>query len=190
MCLFLRKKILFGTSNLNKLKEAKNILETDGISIEHFPVDLIEIQDSSLKEIAMYSIGNLLNIKDPIFVEDTGLFIESLNGFPGPYASYVFKTLGNEGILKLLRGNKDRNAFFESCIAYRDDKEQVTIFKDRCYGKITEQIRGLQWGYDPIFSPNSELNLNQKTFSELGDEIKNKISHRSKVLIKLKEFIT
>lgn len=181
--------ILFGTSNKHKLEEAVSIFKETGIEIEHYPVELIELQETSLERIARYSLEQLPETKKEIFVEDTGLFIESLNNFPGPYASHAFKTLGNDGILKLLEGINNRNAYFESYIAFRDKKGTITTFSGRCNGKISLVKEGKLWGFDPIFIPiDKELNSESKTFAQLGNEIKNKLSHRSKALISFKNF--
>ena len=166
-------KILFGTSNIHKLKEAQKVFENTGIKIEHYPVALEKLQ-----------------INDPnIFVEDTGLFIESLSGFPGPFASHAFKTLGNMGILKLMDGIKKRDAYFESCVAFRDFDNNIVSFTARCNGNISNTTNGEKWGFDPIFIPKNKDNPKNLTFSQLGDEFKSKISHRALALEKLKSYI-
>lgn len=183
--------INFGTSNVHKLKEAKQIFEDTNFKIEHFPVDLLEIQDFNVEKIALFSLDNIpLKTDNPIFVEDTGLFIDSLNGFPGAFAAFIFKTIGNEGILKLMKEELNRNAYFESCIAFRDKKGRKTTFVARCEGYIANEIQGEMWGFDPIFCPKSfELNPENKNFSQLGEEVKNKLSHRLKALEKLKIYL-
>jgi XTP/dITP diphosphohydrolase len=181
-------EILFGTSNAHKVKEAMDILGPHGFQIKQYTVDLLEIQDSDLEKIARVSLENLNHVEGPLFVEDTGLFIEALNGFPGPFASYVFKTLGNKGILKLLTGEINRKAYFESYIAFKDKNGTIFTFNGRCTGEISHEIKGKEWGYDPIFIP-SESNPWKNTFAELDDRIKNKISHRSLALTSLKEFL-
>ena len=184
-----KTEVLFGTSNKHKLREATSIFKGTDIEITHYPVDLLELQETSLERIAIFSLKNLPQIGKQIFVEDTGLFIEGLNGFPGPYASHAFKTLANQGILKLLNEIENRNAFFESCVAFRDIDGTIYSFIGRCDGYISNKIRGEFWGFDPIFIPKGSLNPENKTFSELGDDIKNKLSHRAKALEKLKKFI-
>ena len=89
-----------------------------------------EIQSDSLKEIAQTAAVNAFKrTKLPIFVEDAGLFIDALNGFPGPYAAYVYKTIHNSGILKLMEKTADRQAKFQSVIAYCDE----TLCKPQCF---------------------------------------------------------
>ena len=135
-----------------------------------------EIQSNSLKKIANHkSYQAFQTCKKPVIVEDDGLFIESLDGFPGPYSSYVFKTIGNKGILNLLK--KNRKAKFVSVISYCDKKNSKS-FESKLDGIISQKISGNGWGYDPIFIP-SKLKL---TFAKL--ENKNQISHRYKALKK------
>ena len=67
-------------------------------------------------------------LKKPVIIEDDGLFINSLDGFPGPYSSYVFKTIGNKGILNLLKNN--RKAKFVSIITYCDKKNYNPLMQN------------------------------------------------------------
>ncbi|OLS19932.1 MAG: Non-canonical purine NTP pyrophosphatase [Candidatus Heimdallarchaeota archaeon LC_3] len=188
------KEITFGTSNIHKTKEATAILEDYGFKVKQDHVDLFEIQDNNLEIIAKTS---LLQLPDKLnyFVEDTGLFISSLNGFPGPYAAYVSKTIFNEGILKLMKNVSDRKAFFKSVIAYRDNNNKIHLFKGKAYGTIAWKIRtgNLKpedvFGYDPIFIPDYEINSNLLTFSEMDFQKKNMISHRAQALNELGKFI-
>ena len=90
-----------------------------------------------------------------------------------------------------MAGIENRNAYFESCVAYKDQNGKIYSFLAKCNGFISNEIRGELWGFDPIFIPeNAELNPLHKTFSELGDEVKKKISHRALALEKMKKFIT
>jgi len=163
--------VLFASSNRNKFIEAKKILAHTGIKLGFFKSKLQEIQSDSIEEIATKKVFDAFNqCKKPVIVEDDGLFIESLNGFPGPYSSYVFKAIGNKGILKLVGIN--RNAKFHSIIAFCDKKNQSTLFGAKVSGKISKKIKGKGWGYDPIFLPANKKN----TYAMLKN--KNEISHR------------
>ncbi|MFZ8908233.1 MAG: RdgB/HAM1 family non-canonical purine NTP pyrophosphatase [Nitrosopumilaceae archaeon] len=168
--------LFFASSNNHKFKEAKNILEEFGIHLGFFRCNLEEIQSDSLKEIAKHKATQAFEkLKKPVIVEDDGLFIDSLNGFPGPYSSYVFKTIGNKGILNLLK--QKRRANFVSIISYHD-KNLQKYFDSKANGTISKKIIGKGWGYDPIFIPSNY----KKTFAQL--ENKNKVSHRFKALKK------
>ncbi|MDH3618451.1 MAG: non-canonical purine NTP pyrophosphatase, partial [Nitrosopumilus sp.] len=92
--------LFFASSNIHKFQEAKKILDDFGIKLGFFKCQLEEIQSNSIQDIAKHKAKQAFKkCKKPIIVEDAGLFINSLKGFPGPYSSYVFQTLGNEGIL-------------------------------------------------------------------------------------------
>ncbi|MHA2059789.1 MAG: RdgB/HAM1 family non-canonical purine NTP pyrophosphatase, partial [Candidatus Ranarchaeia archaeon] len=166
----------------HKLVEAQRILELYGFHVEQLITNpiLTEIQADTLDPIAIQSVKLALEIHNkPLFVEDSGLFIHSLKGFPGPYSSYVLKTIGLDGILSLMRNTVDRKAEFQAVIAYIHPLDKkVRIFKGITRGKISLAIRGDQWGYDPIFIPHGQA----KTYAEMGSPTKNEISHRSKAL--------
>jgi len=169
--------ILFASSNEHKYEEAKEILAEFGIELEFFKTDLVEIQDDSLSKIALQKALNAYEkCKKPVIIEDDGLFIDSLSGFPGPYSSYIFNTIGNNGILKLIGDN--RNAQFVAIIAFCDYNNEPTLFESSVVGKISKNIQDGGWGYDPIFIPEKQ----NKTYAELAN--KNKLSHRYESLKK------
>ena len=146
-------------------------------NLEFFQTDLVEIQDESLSKIAIQKVENAYGkCKKPVIVEDDGLFIESLSGFPGPYSSYIFNTIGNNGILKLMGDNRD--AQFVAIIAFCDSSNEPTLFESRVAGTISKNIQDGGWGYDPIFIPEKQ----NKTYAELTN--KNKLSHRYESLKK------
>ena len=168
--------LLFVSSNTHKFKEAQEILNSFGISVEFFKLNLQEIQSNSIREIALQKAQDAFSkCKKSLIIEDDGLCIDSLGGFPGPYSSYVHKTIGNKGILNLLK--KNRNAKFISTIVYCD-KKNLEFFEGKIDGAISKSEKGNGWGYDPIFIPK---NL-KKTFGELTH--KNNLSHRYKALKK------
>ncbi len=177
-------KVIFITSNEGKFREAKSIGEKYGIEVEWLKEEYLEPQGNDLKEIAKKSAELLAErIKKPFFIEDSGLFIPALKGFPGPYSSYVFKTIGNEGILKLMEGIEDRKAYFLAVVAFFDG-EKVLTFEGRVDGTIATEMRGDKgFGFDPIFEYDG------RTFAEMGDE-KNEVSHRRKALEKLFKYLS
>lgn len=180
-------KIWFGTGNQDKVKEASAILGKYGVKVVHYKVDKIEIQANSLEEVSKHSL-HALNTDRPVAVEDSGLFIERYNGFPGPYSHYVLDTLGLEGILSLMSGIDDRGASFRSVIAYREDSK-VRVFRGVVNGSIARDIKGSHgFGYDPIFIPDEVPG--DKTFGQLPAEIKNTLSHRARSFKALGEWLT
>ena len=172
--------LFFVSSNNHKYHEAKKILDSLGINLGFLKSNLEEIQSNSLHNIAMAKARDAFSkFKKPIIIEDDGLFIDSIEGFPGPYSSYVFKTIGNKGILNLLKNN--RKAKFVSIITYCD-KTLLESFDGKLHGKISKTQKGKGWGYDPIFIPNNS----KKTFAELNN--KNELSHRYKALKKFSKW--
>ena len=171
-------EIIFITSNSGKLKEAQGYFAPMGVKIIQQKIEYPEIQAKDLEEVVKFAIEWLKDkIDKPFFIDDSGLFIEALNGFPGVYSAYVFKTLGNEGILKLMDGVENRKAYFKSVIGYYDGR--IHIFKGIVNGRIGYKKRGdLGFGFDPIFIPEGF----NKTFAEMTTEEKNKISHRGRAL--------
>ncbi len=173
--------VLFASSNKNKFNEAKKILANYGINLSFFKINLKEIQAESIKHIAALKVKDAYRqCQKPVIVEDAGLFIDSLKGFPGPFSSYVLKTIGNSGLLRLVRTN--RKAHFQSVIAYCDNKNGVVLFEAKVKGKISKNTLGSGWGFDPIFIPTGET----KTFAMISN--KNEISHRYKALTKFSKW--
>ncbi|GFN39483.1 MAG: dITP/XTP pyrophosphatase [Marine Group I thaumarchaeote] len=163
--------VFFASSNKNKYLEAKAILSRFEITLGFFKCTLKEMQSNVLKEVAYHKVLDAFDqCLKPVIVEDDGLFIKSLRGFPGPYSSFVFKTIGNEGILRLL--NTQRVARFYSVIAYCDKKKKTSLFEAYITGKISKKPNGKKWGFDPIFIPDGS----KKTFAQIVN--KNFISHR------------
>ena len=181
------KEVYFATTNLHKFKEAEKIFSKYGLNLKHLNFKTAEIQSENLEEIAKNSLNQVLSQhKIPVFVEDAGLFIKVLNGFPGPYSSYVFKTIGLKGILNLLGKTRNREAFFLSVIAFGSPSGEQKIFTGKVLGKITFKIRGLGgFGFDPIFQPKNH----KKTFGQMDVEEKNRFSHRAKAVKKLVKWL-
>jgi XTP/dITP diphosphohydrolase len=184
------KVIFFATSNVNKFQEARGVFSEHKIAVGMLRVKTLEIQSESLEEIAKASVIEAFkNCNLPVIVEDAGLFVEALNGFPGPYASYVYKTIGNIGLLRLLENAKNRRAWFKSVVAYcSEDCESPKCFEGEVSGEITRTERRIDgeygFGFDPIFQPANS----NKTFAEMSITRKNKYSHRAKALYKFAEW--
>lgn len=171
-------RMIFVTSNKGKLDEVRSYLSPLGIEVIQKKVEYPEIQANTLEEVVTFGINWLKDYFDqPFFIDDSGLFIEAFHGFPGVYSAYIYKTLGNEGVLKLMAGLKNRKAYFKSVIGYYDG--ELHLFKGIVYGKIINQKRGEHgFGFDPIFLPDGST----KTFAEMATSEKNKISHRGRAL--------
>jgi XTP/dITP diphosphohydrolase len=171
------RAVTFASTNENKFREVHSILSNNGISVDFAQINLVEIQSDSLEEIAREKARSAFaQVGRPVIVEDDGLFIGMLNGFPGQYSSHAFKTIGTAGILKLLAGSTDRSASFRSLIAFFDGNI-LSVSEGRIGGSISDRIADGGWGYDPIFIPAGT----RLTFGELKEK-KNEYSHRKRAL--------
>lgn len=175
------------TGNTNKLEEARAILEPYGIWLEKAPVEgKLEIQSDSLIDIALYAARDAYRrLRLPLIVDDSGLFIEALNGFPGPYSSYVYDKIGYQGILKLMESVRNREACFRTVAVLIHHAIEEVFVGETC-GVIAESPRGTGgFGFDPIFIPDGYT----VTYAEMTLEEKNKVSHRYKAFSKLGEWV-
>ncbi|MDH5439985.1 MAG: XTP/dITP diphosphatase [Candidatus Bathyarchaeota archaeon] len=178
--------VFFVTENVHKFKEARALLAKYEIAAAMLRIKSAEIQDDKLENIARTSALEAFGKSGlPLIVEDAGLFISALNGFPGPYSSYVYKTIGNKGILRLMEGIANRRAQFRSAIAYCSPDGSLELFLGITEGNIAEETRGSQgFGFDPIFEPSGS---DGRAFAELDTDEKNMFSHRSRALTKFAE---
>ena len=178
--------INFVTSNKNKVKEFKQILEPE-IKVNHIDISYPELRSDDPEEIAKQSAEMLANkFKKAVVVEDSGLFIKALNDFPGTCSSYIHKRIGLRGILKLLKGLKDRRCTYKSAVAYCSPGKKPISFLGGEDGTISETIRGkFGFGHDPIFIPNGS----NKTYGEIEncEEFK---KFRGKSVEKLKNYFS
>lgn len=190
----MKKKLVFATNNLHKLNEVSAILENK--------IELLSLNDINchidIPETSNTLEGNALlkaqyiysNYKLNCFADDTGLEVEALNGEPGVYSARYAGDIHNSeaNMLKLLHnmdGKENRQAQFRTVISLILNETEYQ-FEGIIKGKIITEKRGSSgFGYDPIFIPEGY----DKTFAELGDEIKNKISHRAQAVNKLCKFL-
>lgn len=176
-------RITFVTSNKGKLHEARTALEPLGHEIVGSDLKPVEIQGESLEEISRAKCEVLAGkLSPPYFVDDGGLFVDALHGFPGVFSAHALKTIGVAGILKLMEGVEDRRAHFACVVSYHDGSA-IRSFAGRCDGRLATAPRseGHGFGFDPIFVPDGHA----QTFGELSAEVKNRISHRGRALSQL-----
>jgi XTP/dITP diphosphohydrolase len=137
------RKIIFVTGNPHKVIEATGILAPLGIEIVQNNCGYPELQVDELSAIASFGAkwaANTLNCE--VMVDDSGIFIEDLGGFPGPYSAYVAKTLGNERILKLMEGVSNRSATLKCVLGYCRPGEEAVVFSGEVKGIIAKSNRG------------------------------------------------
>jgi len=132
------KKIYFITSNKNKFQTALTAFKDSDFQLVQKTLDTPEIQSDDLGEIASFSAKFAANIlKHPIFLTDAGCFIESLNGFPGPFIKYINQYLTAEDFLRLMAGKNNRKVVFKECLAYCEPGKNPVLFVSSAEGKIS-----------------------------------------------------
>lgn len=172
------------TTNSGKFAEIQNFFKNTEVRFEMEPKKLVEIQADALMEVVSRKLEAVEESTGNCLVDDSGLFIDALNGFPGVYSAYVYRTIGVNGICKLMEGIENRRAHFECLFGLRIENKKY-FFRGVCNGEIARTPRGnAGFGFDPIFVPEG-FNL---TFAEMRIEEKNKISHRGRALQELKAF--
>jgi XTP/dITP diphosphohydrolase len=202
--------LTYVTTNPGKVREATEYLGSD---VAQLDFDYTEIQSPDLGPIAARGAREAYrHAEAPVLVDDAGLFIDALEGFPGPYSSYVEETVGIERVHELAAAEDDRRAAFRCVLAYcdgegfgaspdpvdRDDRTvaaatdpdgewestglPVKLFEGVVRGRIVEPRGTGGFGYDPIFEHNG------KTLAEMRTEEKNGISHRGRALAKFAEW--
>lgn len=176
------RKLYFATSNKNKLREAKRIL---GIPIKQLKIDIVEPQLWDIEDIAVEKAKfAYAKAHKPLMIEDTGLYIKALKGFPASFNYWVQKSIGNAGLLKLMKGVKNRRAEAKAVVCFYDGK-RLKNFVGSVKGKIAHSEKGGGWGFDPIFISQGY----SRTYGELGEEKKNEISHRARAFKKFKTWL-
>ena len=182
-------RIMFVTSNEGKYNEVKVALEKRGHELVWMKFPYPEVQTAVLDEVVAEGLGWLrprLGEDRSFMIEDSGLFVTALHGFPGVFSAYAFKTIGNAGILKLMEGVGQREARFESRIGLWSPGKGDRTFAGKCTGIIAPRSRGSSgFGYDPIFIPEGET----RTFAEMTGQQKNALSHRGRAVDELLKFI-
>lgn len=137
--------IYFATKNKGKYAEAKQVASEHGIQLMHLNWNKHEIQDDNLSRIAALAAEVASReSKKNVVAEDSGFFVNALQGFPGPYSSYVYETLGVQGILKLMQDVTQRDAFFSSAVAYSSPGHASACFEGIVRGSLSHATRGSQ----------------------------------------------
>ncbi len=181
------RSVWFATSNDHKFEEARLVLADSGLALQRLGSKGVEMQADTPQEVAALAASEAFrSAGKPLFVEDTGLYIESLGGFPGVFASYAFKTIGVDGVLRLLGRSPRRGAEFVSAVSYRDS-EGSADFTGRLRGSIAWSGRGTEgFGFDPIFVPEGA----KATLAQMTPATKCQVSHRAKALGAMCEWLT
>ena len=179
-------QITYVTGNKYKIELARRILGPLGLEILQKKIYCPEIQDEKIENVSKFSAKYAANeLGVAVIKNDSGLMVEALNGFPGPYTAYVEDTLTEDGVLKLMEGMKNRNACFIEVISYCEPNKEPISFVSKTEGFISYEKRGeFGWSYDRIFIPKGE----SKTLAEFNDDERWKF-WSDDAYIQLKEYL-
>lgn len=184
-------EIYFVTSNQSKYREAAKVLQEYGINLKQLKIELDEIQHKDILEIARkkaITAFEKTGKNKHIIVDDTGLFIKNLGGFPGVYSKHVAKTLGVNRISELVKNGKNI-ATFKSIVAIMGPgMAKPEVFEGNCHGNYLQKPRGKSLSYVPFdnyFVPKGET----KTFAQMKLEEKNIFTGRAISFRKLGNWI-
>lgn len=194
----MKKKLVLGTNNQDKVLEIKEMLKETNLNIKtladlKIKIEVVEDKDSLEGNALKKAQAMWKKAKMPCTADDTGLFVDALEGAPGVYAArYAGENAtyadNRRKLIRELEGIPlmSRTAYFRTVVCYYYEKGKYEIFDGICEGKILLQERGEKgFGYDAVFLPNNY----EKTFAELSTEEKNQISHRAKAFDKFKEYL-
>ena len=174
--------LYFITGNKDKLAQAQSVLP----QIKQLDIDLPEIQEIDAKKIIEAKLEAALHhVKDNVIVEDTSIYFDCLNGLPGPLIKWFMKTIGNEGLFKIVSLLGNDNAQVKSVVGYAKNVQEIYFFEGVISGSIVQPRGEHGFGWDPIFLPDG----NSKTFAEMSFEEKNQFSMRKLALDRLKDFL-
>jgi XTP/dITP diphosphohydrolase len=178
-------KAIFVTANEHKRREVQVIL---GVALERVDLDLPEIQAIDPAEVATEKVRaarEALGDRDlPVLVEDSGIMVDAWDGFPGALTKWLMNSVGNEGLLRMLKAGDDRSARAVCVVALAEADGTVRTFRGEVRGALAQKPRGAGgFGYDPIFVPE----WSSMTYAELG-EGKNAVSHRARAFRAVREW--
>ncbi len=184
------QKIILATGNKHKVLEISQILAEYGFSVEAKEVHFFEPDSPTLEEVAHEKARQAFAaIKKPAIVEDTGVFFEAYNNFPGGLAKRIYLGIGFTGLLALVKAAKNKNAFFKTAICFTRDGKKFEMFSGELHGTLLDHIVELdkdRLPYEKIFVPNGH----KQALAELPLQEKNKISHRGQAAHKLGQWLS
>ena len=192
----MKKKLVFATNNAHKLEEIKNILgdKVEILSLADIDchADIPETADTLVGNARQKAMYVYTHYGMDCFADDTGLEVDALEGAPGVHSARYASEKGHdsqanmEKLLREMEEKNDRKAQFRTIISLIE-KGKEKQFEGIVRGEILRERKGNSgFGYDPVFRPEGY----DKTFAELGNEIKNKISHRARAVAALCEYLS
>ncbi len=181
-------KLYFVTGNTGKYKEIAEYIPN--LKMSNFK-DIPEIQSLDINEIIKFKLSmakdksNYSNCN--LIVEDTGLYLKALNGFPGPLVKFMLESIGNDGIFNICNKLNNYEAEATTCFGlYNSNKNEISFFSATIEGVITSPRGNFGFGWDQIFIPEGS----GITFAEMeAVEEKNKFSMRTIALKKICNYL-
>ena len=198
-----KKVINFVSGNKNKLRELSDIFKKHfkDIEIKQLDIDLPELQgfpEDIVKAKLKLALEKAKKLEGPVLVEDTSLCFNGYGGLPGAYIKYFLKAIKNEGLYKMACAFKDHSAYAQSIYGLqknskdekkqriqKNEKSEPHLFIGKTEGEIVSPRGDNNFGWDPCFQPKNY----KKTYAEMGEEEKNKISHRGKSTVAMINWI-
>ena len=170
--------ITFVTTNPGKFREVSAKLAPLGVRLRRRDRAVPEVQADRLEDVVRFGARVLASeVPGEFLIDDSGLFVDALGGFPGVYSSYAYRTIGPEGILTLMKKKGRRSAHFETVFLLGRRGRPPRTFRGVCEGSIARKPKGRGgFGFDPIFVPRGS----RRTFGEMSLPEKNAFSHRAK----------
>lgn len=192
----MKQKLILASRNKGKIRECAFLLREsafDVVGLDEAGMEGdIEETGSTLQENAAIKAESIFLVTgDAVLAEDSGLFVEALDGAPGVYSARYAGTHGDDEannalLLQNMRGIDNRKARFEACLCYVDKTGKKYFFTGVLNGKLTTEARGTSgFGYDPIFIADGY----DITNAQMEAEQKNAISHRAEAIEKWLNFM-
>lgn len=179
----MRQRISFITGNKSKFREAKSIFDDMEIELAWESMELSEPQTTDQEAVVLAKAREAYaKLKRPVLVDDTGIYFEEYDNFPGTSTKILFETIGFRGIERLLAG-ANRNAYFRTLICYKDRKTEK-VFEGIWHGRIVDSVSksfNPDWQYNSIFIPADC----SRPLSEIPLEERAEKSHRRKAFDKI-----
>ncbi|MDP7457338.1 MAG: non-canonical purine NTP pyrophosphatase [Candidatus Woesearchaeota archaeon] len=181
-------KINLVTTNPKKVEAIRIAMKEFNIEVDHIDMDYPEDKEGTMQDLVKKAVKDLAEqLQKPIVIEDTGLYFEAFDNFPGMFPKFIYQSIGFKGIQKLLDG-ENRGAYFLIVVGYCEPGKDPVLFEGELKGKILPDIfeaREPKFPYDTIFVPEGY----DKTMSDISLEERNKFGHRGKAFRKLGEYL-
>jgi XTP/dITP diphosphohydrolase len=176
--------LTFVSTNGGKFREVRSILAEYDVAVRWRRQELPELQADDLESVVASKLDVASGLGRAVLVEDSGLFLPALGGFPGVYSAYALETIRLQGVLRLLKGHR-RTAVFRTVAGLAIGTRRWTR-SGESRGRISDGPRGQSgFGYDPIFIPEGE----RRTFGQLEPAEKNRHSHRARAMRRIGQLL-